>query len=61
MSPVLPASLFVVFALVAAAGAYLVGAHFRGHRAGLLAALGTLAFFAALGAAMWALLGAYAR
>jgi hypothetical protein len=59
MSPVLPAVLFALFALATAAGAYLIGAHFRGRRAGVLAALGTLAFFAALGAGMWAMLGAY--
>ena len=60
MSPLPPAVLFAVFALAAAAGAYQIGAHFRGWRVGLVAALGTLAFFAALGAGMWALVASFA-
>lgn len=52
--------LFTLFALLSALGAYLIGAHFRGRRTGLLAALATLAFFAALAAAMWWLVADFA-
>lgn len=52
--------LYVVFALVTGLGAYLIGAHFRGRRTGVLVALGTLAFFLALAAAMWALFAGFA-
>lgn len=58
-STLLAGILFVLFALLSATGAYLIGAHFRSRRAGVTAALATLAFFAALAAAMWALFGAY--
>lgn len=54
------AVLFTLFALLSAVGAYLIAAHFRGRRAGLLAALSTLAFFAALAAAMVALFAGFA-
>lgn len=59
-SSLLAGALYVLFALLSAAGAYLIGAHFRGRRTGVAAALATLAFFAALGAGMWALLAAFA-
>lgn len=52
--------LFTLFALLSALGAYLIGAHFRGRRTGLLAALATLAFFIALAAAMMALFATFA-
>jgi hypothetical protein len=51
---------FVLFALLSAHGVYLIGAHFRGRRTGLLAALATLGFFAALAAAMMALFATFA-
>lgn len=57
--PLLPVVLFVVFALLATAGAYLIAAHFRGRRAGLVAAFVTLAFFIALAAGMWAMVERY--
>lgn len=60
MPVLLPAIVFVVFALLSAAGAFLVGAYLRGSRSGLLAALGTLAFFAVLAAAMVALFSTFA-
>jgi hypothetical protein len=44
----MPLLLFVVFALLSAIGAYLVAAHWRGRRAGVVAALLTALFFAAL-------------
>lgn len=56
----LGAVLYVLFTLLSALGAYLIGAHFRGRRTGLLAALATLAFFLALAAAMWALFTTFA-
>lgn len=43
-----PALLFVAFALLATAGAYLLGAHFYGRRTGAVLALAAAAFFAAL-------------
>ena len=52
--------LFALFALLSALGAYLIGAHFRSRRTGLLAALATLAFFIALAAAMMALFATFA-
>ena len=58
--PLLPVVLYSLFTLLATAGAALIVAHFRGRRAGLVAALSTLAFFAALAAGMWAMLGRYA-
>ena len=51
-----PNVVFVLFALIAAAGAYAIGAHFRGRRAALGAALLTLLFFAAVFAGLTALL-----
>jgi lipoprotein signal peptidase len=57
-----PAALFVLFAAVAALGAFLVVANHRGRAAGLLAAALTLIFFGALGAGLANLLsGAGAR
>jgi hypothetical protein len=52
--------LFTLFALLSALGAYLIGAHFRGRRAGFLAAVATLAGFAALAAAMLAIFARFA-
>lgn len=51
-----PDFVFVLFALLAATGAYLIVAHRRGRRAGLGAAMLTLIFFAALFAGLTALL-----
>jgi hypothetical protein len=51
---------FVLFALLSAFGVYLIGAHFRGRRTGLLAALVTLGFFAVLAAAMLTLFATFA-
>lgn len=59
-STLLAGALFVLFALLSAAGAYLIGAHFRGRRTGVTAALATLAFFAALAMGMAALFAAFA-
>lgn len=58
--PLLPVVLYLLFTLLATAGAALIAGHFRGRRAGFVAALSTLAFFAALAAGMWAALGRYA-
>jgi drug/metabolite transporter superfamily protein YnfA len=44
----LPLLLFVLFTLLSVAGAYLIVAHLRGRRAGVLAAVLTALFFAAL-------------
>jgi len=44
----LPVSLFLIFALLSVVGAYLVIAHWRGRRMGILAALATALFFGAL-------------
>src|ERR1700709_2702646 len=44
----MPLLLFVVFTLLSVAGAYLVAAHWRGRRAGIVAALLTALFFAAV-------------
>jgi hypothetical protein len=46
---ILPAVLFVLFALFAAAGAYLAAVGPKGRRFALVAALVVLAFFVALG------------
>jgi len=51
-----PNFVFVLFALLAAAGAYLIVAHRRGRLAGLGAALLALIFFAAVFAGLVALL-----
>jgi hypothetical protein len=51
-----PNLVFLLFALLAAAGAYLIAAHHRGRLAGLGAALLTLVFFAAVFAGLIALL-----
>jgi hypothetical protein len=57
-----PAVLYVVFAALAAVGAFLAASSQRGRGAGLLAAALTLVFFGALGAGLVALLaGAGAR
>lgn len=51
-----PTALFVLFALLAAVGVYLAARSQRGHRAGLIGAMLTLLFFAALGAGLAVLL-----
>ncbi|HLX10590.1 MAG TPA: hypothetical protein VKY89_22265 [Thermoanaerobaculia bacterium] len=51
-----PNVVFVLFALIAAAGAYAIASHFGGRRAALGAALLTLLFFAAVFAGLTALL-----
>ena len=51
-----PGLVFILFAAIAAAGAYAIAAHLRGRRAGLGLALLTLILFAALYAGMIALL-----
>lgn len=45
---ILPAVLYVLFALLATAGVYLAGAHFRSRTLGVVSALGTLLFFLGL-------------
>lgn len=52
----LPIALFFVFALLSAAGAYLIFAHQRSRTAGVWAALGTALFFGALFLGLLALL-----
>jgi hypothetical protein len=52
----LPLGLFLIFALLSVAGAFLAVAHWRGRRAGVLAALLTALFFAALLVGLWVLL-----
>lgn len=54
----LPTLLFTLFAVLSAAGAFLVARHFRGWAAGLLAAAGTLLFFLGLAALLYWLLAA---
>ena len=50
----LPTVLFVVFTLLAAAGAFLIGDHFRSRATGVIAAVLVVAFMAALyGYVMW--------
>jgi NADH:ubiquinone oxidoreductase subunit 3 (subunit A) len=44
----LPTLVFVLFALFSVVGAYLLLSHYRGRRAGVVGALLTLLFFAAL-------------
>jgi hypothetical protein len=56
----LAAVVFVLFALLSALGVFQIGAHFRGRRTGLLAALVTLGFFAVLAAAMLTLFAGFA-
>lgn len=52
----LPLALFCLFALFSVAGAYLVAAHLRGWKMGLLASLATAVFFCALLVGLGALL-----
>jgi hypothetical protein len=52
----LPTVIFLLFALLATAGAYLVAAHHRGRRAGFGVAAASLLFFAILAAGLIALL-----
>jgi len=50
----LPTVLFVVFTLLAAVGAFLIGDHFRSRAAGLLAAAAVLVFMVVLyGYVVW--------
>jgi len=51
-----PLGIFLLFALLSGAGAYLVVARWRGRVAGVWATLLTLLFFAALLAGLWALM-----
>lgn len=51
--------LYVVFALLSALGLYLVAAHFHSRRLGVVLALLTLAFFAALAAWLRWMVAAY--
>jgi hypothetical protein len=51
-----PLALFVLFALLATVGAYLVAAQYRGRTTAIVAAALTLLFFAGLGAAVISLL-----
>ena len=52
----LPLALFLIFALLSVVGAYLIIAHWRGRRMGILAALVTAMFFGALLVGLGALL-----
>ena len=52
----MPLLLFVVFTLLSVIGAYLVAAHWKGRRAGVVAALLTALFFAAVLAGLTALM-----
>lgn len=52
----LPFLLFGLFTLLSVAGAYLVAAHFRGRRAGIVAAALTALFFGAVFAGLLALI-----
>jgi hypothetical protein len=51
-----PLALFLLFALLSSVGAYLAVAHWRGRKAGVWAAVGTLLFFGALLVGLWFLL-----
>lgn len=53
---VIPSVLFVLFAVFSSAGAFLIASHHRSRAAGIVAALLTLFFFAALFLALLALL-----
>jgi hypothetical protein len=52
----LSTAIFIAFTLLASGGAYLILAHFRSRRAGLVAALATFLFFVALFAGLIALM-----
>jgi hypothetical protein len=54
----LPSILFILFAVFSSLGAYFLAAHFRGRASGILAALLTLVFFAALFLGLLALMPA---
>lgn len=45
---ILPAILYVVFTLLSVVGAYLIGAHFRSRKAGVIFGLAVLLFFIGL-------------
>lgn len=51
-----PTLIFTIFTLLSSVGAYLILAHFKGWRAGLVAAVATALFFVALFAGLLALL-----
>lgn len=51
--------LYTVFALLAATGAFLVAAHFRGYRLATALAAGVLAFFVLLAVALAAMVAAF--
>ena len=53
---VVPSILFVLFALFSSAGAFVIGSQYRSRAAGIVAALLTLFFFAALFLALLALM-----
>ena len=52
----MPLALFLFFAALSTAGAYLAAAHWRGRTAGIWAAVGTILFFGALLVGLWALM-----
>ena len=52
----LPTFLFLLFTVLSAVGAYLILAHLKGRKAGAMAALGTVLFFAVLFAGLLVLL-----
>jgi hypothetical protein len=54
----LPSILFLLFAIFSSLGAYFLAAHFRGRASGIVAALLTLLFFAALFLGLLALMPA---
>jgi hypothetical protein len=53
---VVPSILFVLFAVFSSVGAFLISSHYRSRAAGIVAALLTLFFFAALFLALLALM-----
>ena len=53
---VVPSILFVLFAVFSSVGAFLITSHYRSRAAGIVAALLTLFFFAALFLALLALM-----
>jgi drug/metabolite transporter superfamily protein YnfA len=53
---IVPTIIFIAFTLLSAVGAFLILAHLKGRRAGLVAALATALFFIALFAGLQALL-----
>lgn len=53
----LPSLLFTLFAVFSAIGVYLIVAHHKGRRAGILMALATVLFYVALFAGVLSLIG----